>query len=429
MRRLLVTGLCLVVLAPAAASRADDEPGSGLSSYTLLANAPGIGLQGLYKDVALTVPETTSSLSTGGVGTGLAALAWPGPVVGNAGTTLLVLNPSVPPQATALNDPVRAETHSGATEKASYTTLPGTVMTSSATGDAVHASSSTGTPTALPIGTVQSVTGSSSTVLKGAAGAVATATSAVTGLSLAGGQITVGGVTSTATVTSDGTKATTKGSTVVSDLVVGGVHVAVDGQHLQVAGTSVANPLSTQTLNGAVKALGLTVLVTEPHVVRNGAGASYDAGALVLLFSQGGNSYALTLGRASADLALTPGTPDQPDTSTDPGTSSGTASGSTAAPPATGGGSAATAVPPASLDAPVLPVSSAPVTAPSLPTAVAQVVTAVPAAVGVLLAGGAPAALVLPLLLGVGLLGFVLFRLPARLLTTAAAGGCEEEQG
>ncbi|MGZ6792943.1 MAG: choice-of-anchor P family protein [Mycobacteriales bacterium] len=425
MRRLLVTGLCLVVLAPAAASRADEEPGSGLSSYTLLANAPGIGLQGLYKDVALTVPETTSSLSTGGVGTGLAALAWPGPIVGNAGTTLLVLNPSVPPQATALNDPVRAETHSGATEKASYTTLPGTVMTSSATGDAVRASSSTGTPTALPIGTVQSVTGASSTVLKGAAGAVATATSAVTGLSLAGGQITVGGVTSTATVTSDGTKATTKGSTVVSDLVVGGVHVAVDGQHLQVAGTSVANPLSTQTLNEAVKALGLTVLVTEPHVVRNGAGASYDAGALVLLFSQGGNSYALTLGRASADLALTPGTPDQPDTSTDAGTSSGTA----AAPPVAGGGSAATTVPPASLDAPVLPLSSGPVTAPSLPTSVAQVVTAVPAAVGVLLAGGAPMGLVLPLLLGVGLLGFVLFRLPARLLTTAAAGGCEEEQG
>lgn len=425
MRRLLATGLCLFLVSPAAVARADEEPGAGLSSYTLLADAPGIGLQGLYKDVALTVPETTSSLSTGGVGTGLAALAWPGPVVGNAGTTLLVLNPSVPSQATLLNDPVRAETHSGATEKASYTTIPGTVMSSTATGDAVHASSSTGTPTALPIGTFQSVTASSSTALKGAAGAVATATSAVTGLSLAGGQVVVGAVTSTATVTSDGTRATVKGSTVVSDVTVGGVHVTVDGSHLQVAGTSIANPLSTKALNSAVAALGLTVLVTEPHEVRSGAGASYDAGALVLLFKQGANSYALTLGRASVDVALTPGVPDQPDPASDPA-----APGGAVAPPAGAApGASGVTAPVGSLDAPVVPVSSGPVTAPSLPTAVAQVVTAVPAAVGVLLAGGAPAGLVLPLLLAAGLLGWVLFRLPARLLTTAAAGGCEEEQG
>ena len=78
--------------------------------------------------------------------------------------------------------------------------------------------------------------------------------------------------------------------------------VTVDGSGISVAGTSVPNPVPAQTVNEAIAALGLQVLLTEPRTVANGSSASYDAGALVLLYTQGGDQYALTLGRASASV-------------------------------------------------------------------------------------------------------------------------------
>jgi hypothetical protein len=414
----LALGLAAVPLTPA---RADTEPGSALVSYALAANAPGLGLEGLYRDVALTVPETTSTLSTGGVGTGFAAVAWPGPIVGNGGTTLLVLNSSVPPQATVLNDPVRAESHSGGSEKAFYGTAPGPVMTSTATRSAVSAHSSTGTGTTLPIGSVGAVTGATTTTLTGAGKAVSTATSTVSDLSLAGGAISLGGVLSTATTTTDGTVTTATGRTELTGLAIAGVAVTVDGQHLQVAGTSVANPLAQDTLNAAVKTLGLTVLVTDPHVVRTGGLASYDAGAVVLLFDQGANHVALTVGRASASVTATQltsepvlgGLPAPLGFSTTPGT--------VVAAPGTPGA--------ASGPVTVGQLPSTPATEPPgvLPQVVATVLR--PLADAVSLAGGVPAALLVLLLVGVSVLGFLLQRLPEPFLTAAADDACEEQQG
>src|SRR5258708_13093100 len=59
------------------------------------------------------VPESSAYLSYGPVGYGLSSVAWPGPLAANAGSLILVLQPNAPPQATALNSPVRAEARSG----------------------------------------------------------------------------------------------------------------------------------------------------------------------------------------------------------------------------------------------------------------------------------------------------------------------------
>jgi hypothetical protein len=417
----LIAGGVAVVLGalPATPVLAADEPGSALVSYTLAANAPGLGLEGLYRDIALTVPETTSTLSTGGVGTGFAAVAWPGPIVGNGGTTLLVLNSNVPPQATVLNDPVRAESHSGGTEKADYGTAPGPVMTSTATRGAVTSTSSTGTGMTLPIGTVGAITGSTTTTLTGAGKAVSTALSTVSNLSLAGGAITLGGVRSTATTTTDRKVTTATGRTQLIDLSVAGVPVSVDGQHLSVAGTAVANPLAVETLNQAVKALGLTVMVTQPHAVRTGGHASYNAGAVVLLLDQGGNHLAVTLGRASTSVTATPLV--------------GEPVGLLPLTPPTGAGPTS-AGPPAVASQPGLtggagqPPTTAPTETPGVLPQVLQTVLR-PLASTVALAAGVPGALVLLLLLAVGVLGFLLQRLPEPFLASTAEDVCEEQQG
>lgn len=398
--------------APAGPVGAVEEPGAGLASYRLLANAPGIALEGLYRDVALTVPEVTSSLSTGGVGTGLAAIAWPGPVIGNGGTTLLVLVPQAPPEVSVLNDPVRAESHSGGTESAT-TEVPGTAMTSTATRSAVTAASSTGSGATLPVGALDVLTSSTSAEVTGPTGATTVARSTVEGLSLADGVVQVGAVTSTATVTSDGVRATAKGGTVVSGLTVGGVPVTVDGAGLHVAGQDVDNPVAQETLDALVGALGLTALLTTPRVEVSGGAARYDAGALVLVFTQDGSSYSLTLGRASAAVAasridlLTPVVPPLPG----------------AVPPAP------VAVPPVP---PVFEVVSpvGPDVAPSTVPVEAPVTSRplLPAALSVGLAGGPTSVLVLAVLALVGLVGCMLPRLPGLLLTVPGTTDCEEQK-
>jgi hypothetical protein len=279
------------------------EPGSGFASYGLTANAPGFAVEGLYRDVAFTVPETTSTLSTGGVGAALATIAWPGPILGNLGTTILVLSDQAPPQVTALNDPVRAEARSGGTQKSSYTRLPGTDLEAAATTDTVTASSHTGSQQ-LPVGTVGSFSGDTQTSLASTAQARGTARGLVHDVALAGGVIRIGSVTSTAEATTDGVRADGKGTTTVTGMTVAGVPVTVDEDGLHVAGQG--TPLATQAVTDAVKALGLTAVLTQPRVTKSTGSVSVTAGALVLMYSQGASTYAVTLGRSAVGLTASP---------------------------------------------------------------------------------------------------------------------------
>ena len=299
MKKLLVVLVAgLGVLSPPSPARAA-EPGSGFASFGLTANAPGLAVEGFYRDVALTVPETTSTLSTGGVGAALATVAWPGPIFGNLGTTILVLSDKAPAGVTVLNDPVRAEARSGGTQRSSYTTLPGTDLEAAATNDRVTASSRTGSQQ-LPVGTVGAFSGDTSTVLTGATSARGTAKGLLNDLDLAGGVIHVGSVTSTAEATTDGIAADGKGTTTVSGMTVAGVPVTVDQDGLHVAGQG--TPLATQTVTDAVQALGLTAVLTQPRVTRSTGQVRVTAGALVLSYTQGASTYAFTVGRAAVGL-------------------------------------------------------------------------------------------------------------------------------
>ena len=407
MRRLLPL-LALLVVALSLPSPADAaEPGSGFAAYTMAANAPGLAVEGLYRDVALTLPETTSTLSTGGVGAALATLAWPGPILGNLGTTILVLSAQAPPQVTALNDPVRAEARSGGTQRSTYRTLPGTVLDATATSDAVSAASHTGAQQ-LPVGTVGAFSGQTATSFTGTTGARGTATGLVHDVSLAGGVIRIGSVTSTAQATTDGVAADGKGTTTVTGMTVAGVPVTVDQDGLHVASSSL--PLATKAVSDAVRTLGLTALLTAPRTTRSPGAVSVNAGALVLSYTQGGSTYAVTLGRASVALTASRGGPSGGLPVTLPGG---------AAPPAAPVALPRSSTP--SLDAPGGPQLAPPAAAPGpLPAVVETVKAAV-----VSLSHGATGLATAGLLLAAGLLVLGLRRLPDKVLAVDGTQ-CEE---
>jgi hypothetical protein len=358
--------LALALLAPTAAfgvaagdAHARVPVGSNLLSYTALANAPGIGISGIYMGVSLDIPQTNSSLTTGGVGAGLASIAWPGDIGGNAGTAVQVLEPNAPAFVTILNDPVKAETHSTGTHHVTNKTIPGTVMESSATHTAVTALSKTNL--ALPLlGSLGAFTGSSSAKLVGPGTIRAVADSTLAGINLAGGLIKIGALTSHAVVVSNGKTSHGHAATTVANVTIAGIPVTIDKAGIHLSKSVIPTDAITSLLTKTLKTLHLSTTFTPTLFSHTGGSASYDAGAVLLTYhpGTGTTTYTLTLGRAAAQVGATasflPGVLGPPATATTtPSTGSGSSApggGSFSLPPGgettvgTGGGSQPPAV-------------------------------------------------------------------------------------
>ncbi|HWA67785.1 MAG TPA: choice-of-anchor P family protein [Mycobacteriales bacterium] len=337
--------------------------GSDLLSYTALANAPGIGISGIYMGVSLDIPQANSSLTTGGVGAGLASIAWPGDIGGNAGTAVQVLDPTAPSIVTLLNDPVKAETHSTGTRHAVNKTIPGTVMESSASHTLVTASSKTELGLA-PLGSLGVFTGSSSARLVGPNTIRAVADSTLAGINLAGGLIKIGALTSRAVVTSNGKTSHGHAATTVADVSIAGIPVTIDKSGIHLAKSVIPTSAITSLLSKTLKTLHLSTTFTPTLFTHSGPSASYDAGALLLTYHPGSGTttYTLTLGRAAAQVGATasfaPGAVSPPATATTspPSATAGSAppgGGSVSLPPGdettvgTGGGQPPTVASPA----------------------------------------------------------------------------------
>ncbi len=209
-------------------------------------------------------------------------------------------------------------------------------------------------------------------------------------------------------------------------MTIAGVPVTVDSTGLHLQGQTVPNPLPQQAVNEAIKALGLQVVVTEPRTTTKGGAVSYDAGALVLLLTQGGTEYALTFGRASVELEATPAfaAPAVADTPVTPVAAA-------PAPPAVDAPAAEEPVEAPAVEAPITAVDTAPApvadvpAAPEVaaPEAASPLDTLVP--VSFPLAGGVPTLLALVGLAAVGFLAAGLRRMPDRVLALPAVE-CDE---
>lgn len=312
-RRLsLLAGLgCLVTaLVPTVAAAAVAPPGAELDSYSLHADAPSFRVRQGTEQTEVVLPQSLAQLRNGPIGFAQSATAWPGTYGGNVGS-LLILAAGAPPEAAALNSPVRAEarTNDGPSEVVN-TDFPGTTMRALATADQVAADTTTGSIAVLPVGDLGRSTSSSATELSGPGG-VSAARSVVRDVSLLDGLITIGAVTSTAKATTDGAKTTVEGRTVVSDLAIAGQAVAVTSDGITAAGQDGPDPgAAVDAANAALANAKVVMALSEPIAVQDGGSASYTAGSLVVAFTQSsGAQLTVILGGANVIVSAVPGEP------------------------------------------------------------------------------------------------------------------------
>ncbi|MGB8651410.1 MAG: hypothetical protein WCD35_12195 [Mycobacteriales bacterium] len=421
---------CLVSAAlPAVhAVAADADPGSGLGSFNLAASAPAVqarfqeptycyGTAAATNGCELVLPEAVSTLRNGPIGTGLASVAWPGTLASSAGSLLITAsNGQVPDSATALNDPVKAEARtSTGPDTVTYDQVPGTTMKAVAKDDRISAEASIDQAQATPFGSFGKTSGTSSTVLTGPSTAVATARSTVQDITLAG-VVHLGSVTSEATATTDGKQATVHGTTLVTGATIANVPVTIDEHGVSVAGTSLPVSTATDTVNTALRNLGMTIALAQPNGKPDGASVTYNAGGVVLMWTpQPGYTATVVLGGANVSVVASPAF-----SFTMPAFAPPPMSGPVSAPVTGGTSSLPSLGSPGSAPAPQLP---GPVTAGAPNPVMAPVLAAAHAK----LPGGLPVAYVLLGVVGCGLIAAGLRRLPDQVLAASAAACPLEE--
>lgn len=304
---------------PAVHASAASEPGSGLGSFALNAFATGTQFRVGEPNFCFTTtaakngcegafPESTASLASGPAGHALAAIAWPGDLAANIGSLLITASGGqIPPTASALDDPVRAEVQTGQSpDTVSYDQVPGSTMSASAKPTVTKADARVQSQS-LPVASVGPAVTSAASTLTGPKAAMSKATSSVSDISLAAGLVRIGSVQSTATATTDGTTAKVTGGTTVVGATVANVPVTIDEKGVTVQGNGVPLSTLTSTVNTALSQAGLTLRVSEPQGKPVGSAVSYTSGSLVAVFApQKGYQFSLTFGGANVTAASQP---------------------------------------------------------------------------------------------------------------------------
>jgi hypothetical protein len=347
-RVVLVAVTALLFVGSSTAVLAQTSGGSNpLGGYTIDARAQAVNVihdspdspSPTHPDFDGSVPAAQSTIDTGPLGHGLAAIFWPGPLGGNFGAALKQLGqvcapplpvPGVPPVCAPIpqqlkdngdyfNDPIRAETFfPQAPQDAKYTNIPGATMTShiDAGGRKVESLGSLDGFGAAGVGVIANLNAKTTSTLTDTTG-TAEATSEVANVVLAGGMVTIGRVFSTAKLTTDGQKAEGAGHTAVEGLKIAGQAATVDDQGLHIGGQS--NPLHKQINQALAQALatsGLKIILVPSDNSNTGPTGSFTAGSLVIQYEDdknqvvaGGihNSFTVALGGATVSVNSSPG--------------------------------------------------------------------------------------------------------------------------
>jgi hypothetical protein len=349
-------------------AHADAELGSGLGSFALSANAPVMQVRFDYAEQRCgaeaagpagcegVLNESVAQLSNGPLAYGLSSVTWPGTLAGNLGSLLITAgNGQVPPEAAALNSPIRAEAHTGDKPVVTdYPPAPAPVlahMEADAQATKVTASAAVGGLQQPAIGSLGASVSRSTTELTGVSEGKATAKSSVQDVTIAG-VLHLGAVSSEATATTDGTTAKASGRTVVSGASVLGIPVSIDENGITVNTNSVPIPSqAVDTVNTALAGAGISVSLSKPHGTPVGSSVTFDAGVLALVWTmQPGMIVSVEIGGAQVSATASKGFTFEPPSTTGgtsggftPGTTGGTVAppppltGGTDVPPLTGG--------------------------------------------------------------------------------------------
>jgi hypothetical protein len=431
---LLAAGVtCLLSAAlPMVTAHAAGEPGSGLGSFGMSAVAHGVQLTIGEPTYCFTTPSGTngcegdlphaeSELANGPIGSGTASIAWPGSLAADAGS--LAVTAGAPSQATAADYPNRAYVKTGSTpDTVTNTMVQGSTMKAQAKATTTSAEAHVNSLSAAGVGTFGPTSGITNTSLVSASKAVAKAASNVSDINLAAGVVHIGSVQSTVEASSDGKTGAAKGTTTVSGATVAGVPVTIDENGVSANGNGLTLDALNKTVNDALVQGGITLLVSAPQKVVDGASVVYTSGGLVFVFKQMGYQTSVVLGNASASVRSTPAlvfpTSGGSTGGSVPGTTGGhtigSSSGGSTGAVGTSGGGLLSGV--GSTGGSVTPPVTDPGSVP-LPSTVDPILAASPISVGTHPLG--PLSVLLGLL-GSGLLLAGLRRLPDRILETTA---------
>jgi hypothetical protein len=312
-----VAAMASAVVIPTMAT-AEDEAGSGLGSFNLAASAPVEqvrftdgdkcgGAPGTTGGCEGVVPETVSMLRKGPIAYALSSVTWPGVLAGNLGSIIIVSGG--PPEAKALNDPVRAEARNGnGPDTVTNTQYPGMTMSATAKDDFVSATTEIAQSQQSQAGNFNNTRSHTQVSVTGPTTAVAEAYSHADDISLAGGVVTIGSVTSTAKGTTDGVKASATGRTLVKDVKIAGVPVTIDERGVTVNGNNAPiNKQLSDAVNTAISQAGMTIALSLPTGKPDRGNIVYNAGSLVFAWTTPGGSFMAILGGATVNLAAVQG--------------------------------------------------------------------------------------------------------------------------
>ncbi|HVA43847.1 MAG TPA: hypothetical protein VNF50_10220 [Acidimicrobiales bacterium] len=266
----------------------------------------------VHPQAELDAGNATSTLNTGPDGYALSTVAWPGPLVGNLGTTLIVAG-GAPSSASAADDPVRAEARTGSgSPTAQNNSVPGATMLAKATGSEVSATTSlagAAVPGAVSAGKV-ATTSDTKLVTTTVSG---TASSTLSDIAIDGGLIKIASFTSTADASANGATSTGRAgaSSSVSGATVAGVPVTIDQSGVHAAGSGARTTAGNAAVNQALAGAGMSVFVAGPRKTVTGATASEQAGSVVFVWKPpqdpSSDSFTVALGGASVSVQATGG--------------------------------------------------------------------------------------------------------------------------
>lgn len=310
---LVVTGL--VLAAGSAAGWRAAPPATAAELFSFQVDAAARGYQAYEDDPAgmrngeVLVPEASTSLAAGPIGMGRASVAWPGDTGGNAGSLIKVLRPDAPDEVTVLNDPVKAEAHTGQDPpKVSNDSVPGVTMQASAVADEVTADAAVQGSAADPgsFGHAESHARSASRDGK----ATADAAGRVEDVVLAGGVVKIESVVSTASAHADGTAADGAAATTVTGLTIAGQPARIDENGLRLGDQSQpANAVANQIAQQALQQAGIELVLSAPTKETTAGGVRVDSGALVVTWTTPGSIVGVVLGGARAGATAVAGDP------------------------------------------------------------------------------------------------------------------------
>ena len=425
------------------AAHAAASPGSNFGNIDI--NVTATGLRSPFyshtgEDVAGQAPYAFASLQSGGTGSALTSVFWPGGTGGNGGSTLKLLaggcvppnpgstipipipvpvpnlpcithTPTLPdPVYQSLNDSYKASVQSSDNKTTVTKSNPGVDMTATANSKLTAATTVMAGEKLPGLGDTFGMTTSSSSIkLTGPNTAVIDAVSLMRNVKLGGGALSFDSIKSVAHAVTDGKKASGSTSTVVNGMKIAGVPVTVDNKGVHIKGQGSSLP-SLDALNSALENAGFSVYVANPSKKVKGASVNLFSGQLIVMqdnpqYTSNANDSAIVMSFGGAGIAadtnrafqFTPPPPigSQP-----------------AAPTAANPGSAPAAS------------TSLPGTTPTAPEVAGETPAGAPpvlAAAERKLPGGIAAGWVVVALLGSGFIAAGLKRLPDRVL--AATGG------